>query len=165
LKNLPSKTVNSFNNLILFGAYNAVGDLDPWAALPDDTIAQMWNQVFSDTYPISIYDGEDGDHSLFIVVKRLVSSSLACFGHLFVINICQVFCGISSHISNRLGEAAVTALEDEYNRCELSSPEDRATFVINMLGKENESNRPFLWHTTDDVTWQGARDNLKVRVS
>jgi hypothetical protein len=53
-------------------------------------------------------------------------------------------------------------LEEEYNRRDLLSAENRAEFVNNMLGNENEVNRPFLWQTTDNVDWQGARDNLQV---
>jgi hypothetical protein len=55
-------------------------------------------------------------------------------------------------------------LEEEYNRRDLLSAENRAGFVNNMLGNENEINRPFLWQTTDDIDWQGARDNLQVRL-
>ncbi|KAF8814420.1 hypothetical protein BYT27DRAFT_6334547 [Phlegmacium glaucopus] len=125
LKNLPSETTNGFNNSVLYKAYNQVGELDAWATLPDDKIADLWNEVFGDIYPVSISadsrDGGDGNH-LFTVIKKLISR------------------GISSRISNRL---------------------DRAGFVINMLGNDNETNRPFLWQTTDNVKWQGARENFQ----
>ena len=56
---------------MLFEAYNMVGELDPWAALPDETIADMWNRIFGDDYPVAIQDSEEGDYT---VVIRLVSS-------------------------------------------------------------------------------------------
>ncbi|KAF8815130.1 hypothetical protein BYT27DRAFT_7249489 [Phlegmacium glaucopus] len=143
LKNLPSETTNGFNNFILYKAYNKVGELDAWATLPDDKIAELWNEVFGDIYPIAIGADAGDDNHLFTVIKKLISR------------------GISSRISNRLGEAAVMALEDEYNRHEIFTVEDRAGFVTNMLGNDNETNRPFLWQTTDDVKWQGARENFQ----
>ncbi|KAF8801950.1 hypothetical protein BYT27DRAFT_7245012, partial [Phlegmacium glaucopus] len=90
LKNLPSKTTNGFNNFVLYKAYNQVGELDAWATLPNDKIADLWNEVFGDIYPVSISadscDGGDGNH-LFTVIKKLISR------------------GISSQISNRLDHA------------------------------------------------------------
>lgn len=74
LKNLPIETIKAFNDLMLFEAYNMVGELNPWAALPDETIADMWNRIFGDDYPVAIQDSEEGDYTLFTVIKRLVSS-------------------------------------------------------------------------------------------
>ncbi|KAF8809220.1 hypothetical protein BYT27DRAFT_7241277 [Phlegmacium glaucopus] len=137
-KDLPAKTSELFNKSSLLEAYNATGELNAWESLPDKDIAAMWNHVFSDIYPVTIHDGGDGNYSLFVVVKKLV------------------FRGVSSRIYNRLAEAAVTALEDEYDRREISAVEDRANFVIDMLGNDNDTNCPFLWQTTDSVEWEGG---------
>ncbi|KAF8800430.1 hypothetical protein BYT27DRAFT_7342425 [Phlegmacium glaucopus] len=138
-KDLPAKTSDLFNKSSLLEAYNATGELNAWESLPDKDIVAMWNRVFSDIYPVTIHDGGDGrNYSLFVVVKKLV------------------FRGVSSRIYNHLAEAAVTALEDEYDRREISAVEDRAKFVIDMLGNNNNTNRPFLWQTTDSVEWEGG---------
>ncbi|KAF8815300.1 hypothetical protein BYT27DRAFT_7238493 [Phlegmacium glaucopus] len=138
-KDLPAKTSDLFNKSSLLEAYNATGELNAWESLPDKDIAAMWNHVFSDIYPVTIHDGGDsGNYSLFVVVKKLV------------------FCGVSSCIYNCLAEAAVTASEDEYDRQEISAVKDRAKFVIDMLGNDNDTNRPFLWQTTDSVEWEGG---------
>ncbi|KAF8806881.1 hypothetical protein BYT27DRAFT_7242572 [Phlegmacium glaucopus] len=79
LKNLPSETTNGFNNFVLYKAYNQVGELDAWVTLPDDKIADLWNEVFGDIYPVSISadsrDGGDGNH-LFTVIKKLTTDDV-----------------------------------------------------------------------------------------
>lgn len=56
---------------------------------------------------------------------------------------------------HRFGSAAIDALKDEYQSRGLETATDRASFVIQMLGKEDltDKERPFLWKSTDETGW------------
>ncbi|KAF8809706.1 hypothetical protein BYT27DRAFT_7254427 [Phlegmacium glaucopus] len=95
-----------------------VRELNAWATLPDDKIAELWNEVFGDIYPVVISANAGDDNHLFTVIKKLVS-----------VFFFRIAC-----------EAAVMALEDEYNCHEIFTVEDHAGFVINMLGNDNKTN-------------------------
>jgi len=59
------------------------------------------------------------------------------------------------------------AVTEEFQRRGLESVEARKTFVKAMLGKEDQTSvdRPFLWQSTDDITWKGDTPEPKRSVS
>jgi hypothetical protein len=72
LKDLPqivTKTFSSFK----YHALSALGDLDPWDALPDDGLEGLWNALAGDAYHISSTDDHGVEASQrFHVIKKLV---------------------------------------------------------------------------------------------
>lgn len=147
--NLSSKTTERFVRKVLSLAYEIVGVLGPWDQPYDEDIIAVWNLVFKDEYPIISGDVKE---DLFLAVKGLIRHSISYLLIVCLLSFAQVKRGISTWLY-KFAMAAEKALISEFKCQDITTVEDKATFVWFLLGDADDflsKNRPFLWKSAYD---------------
>jgi hypothetical protein len=143
MSHLPPGTADRFRTKVLPLVYEITGTLKPWDSLGDKAIIRIWNAVFGNDHPIAI-DDVKGD--CFVVVKALVRHTLITHSP-YSSPFSQVKQGISKWL-HKFSVTAERALIAEFERRELTTLEERSSFVQFLLGDADNvvsKKRPFLW--------------------
>lgn len=143
-------------NFMKIRCVDAIGKELPWADLSDAAITELWNGMFDENEEQTVlisstpYLGKRkatrDEVELFQLIKPLVRNQV-----------------LAAEWKTQFALAAIKAVHAEWDRRDLDTPDQRASWVSQMLGPDprdrHSKNRPFLWRATDSLTWSGQDPN------